>query len=126
MKHLVGKKILVVDDEELLREILIEDLTENGADVSGAANGTVAIDMVKSQTFDAVITDARMPGGNGVVLIRAINEYFKEKRRPQVFICSGYNDIASSDIESMNVTHTFNKPFNREEFINVITEKLGS
>ncbi len=126
MKHLVGKKILVVDDEELLREILIEDLTDNGADVIGAANGTVALEMVRSQTFDAVITDARMPGGSGVVLIQAINEYYKEKQRPQVFICSGYNDIARSEIESMNVTYAFNKPFNREEFMTVITTKLSS
>ncbi len=123
MKNLNGKKILVVDDEELLREILMEDLADNGAQVTGAANGTLAFELIKKQNFDAVITDARMPGGSGVVLIKNMNDYYKENR-PPVFICSGYNDITKTEIESMKVSHAFNKPFDREEFIRVISKSL--
>ena len=124
MKKLTGKKILVVDDEELLREILMEDLADNGAEVTGAENGTRAFELIKSQNFDAVITDARMPGGSGVGLINNMNEYYKENR-PPVFICSGYNDITRSEIESMKVSHAFNKPFDRDEFIKVISTNLA-
>lgn len=123
MTSLKTKKILVVDDEELLREILMEELSYYGAEVIGAENGTIAFDLVKNQKFDAVITDVRMPGGNGIVLIKNINEYFK-KDKPKLFICSGYNDITSDEIDSMNITHTFNKPFDRENFIQVICDSL--
>lgn len=125
MNSLKAKKILVVDDEELLREIIMEDLSYYGAEVVGAENGTIAFELIQKQKFDAIITDVRMPGGNGIVLIKNINEFFK-KDRPFIFICSGYNDISQTEIATMKVTYTFNKPFDRENFIRVLGESLSS
>ncbi len=125
MNRLNKKRILVVDDEELLREILIEELSYYGADVVGAENGTVAFEMIKNQKFDAVITDVRMPGGNGIVLIRNINSYFSVGK-PKLFICSGYNDITPLEIGTMNIAHSFSKPFDRDSFIKVVAENLGA
>lgn len=124
MNNLNGKKILVVDDEELLREILMEDLSFYGAEVFGAENGNTAFDLLRNQQFDAVITDIRMPGGSGTALIRNINSHFGNNK-PKIFVCSGYNDVAPQEIEAMLVTHTFNKPFDREKFIQVITTELN-
>lgn len=123
MNKLAGKSILIVDDEELLREILMEELAYFGAEVVGAENGTIAFEMLKKQKFSAVVTDVRMPGGNGIVLIKNINDYF-QKDRPIVFICSGYNDISSEEINSLNIRHSFNKPFDRENFLQIITDSL--
>ena len=125
IKSLKGKKILVVDDEELLREILMEELSYYGADVIGAENGTVAFDLIKRQKFDAIITDVRMPGGNGIILIKNINNYFSEDK-PKVFICSGYNDITLAEIGLLGISYTFNKPFDRENFIQVISKSLDA
>ena len=123
MDQLKGKKILIVDDEELLREILMEELAYIGAEVVGAENGTIAFEFLKTQKFDAVVTDVRMPGGNGIILIKNINDYFKSNR-PVVFICSGYNDISNEEIGSLNINYSFNKPFDRENFLQIITASL--
>lgn len=125
MKALNGKKILIVDDEELLREILMEDLVTYGATVVGAANGSIAFDLAQQQNFDAIVTDIRMPGGNGVALIQNINSHFQQNK-PKIFICSGYNDVTLPEIETMAVSHTFSKPFNRESFIQILIEHLKS
>lgn len=124
MNTLAGKKILVVDDEELLREILMEDLAAYEATVMGAENGDLAFDLVKKENFDAIVTDIRMPGGNGVILIKNINSHF-QKDRPKIFVCSGYNDVSRTEIENMSVTHTFNKPFDREVFIQTLIKHLN-
>lgn len=72
MKTLSQKKILVVDDEELLREIISEELSYYGAVVDTAENGKAALPLLKNNKYDALITDVRMPGGNGVELIKTI------------------------------------------------------
>ncbi len=121
---LTGKKILVVDDEDLLREILVEDLSSAGATVLDAANGTIAFDLLQKENFDAVVTDIRMPGGNGIKLIKNIKSHF-EKNAPKVFVCSGYNDMTLDETQALSVAYTFNKPFDRESFIKTIAEYLN-
>jgi CheY-like chemotaxis protein len=126
MTSLAGKKILVVDDEELLREILMEDLAYCGATVDGAENGTAAFDLVNHEHFDAVITDVRMPGGSGIALAKNIMSRLKKEDRPKIFLCSGYNDVSPSEISDLEISHVFAKPFDRENFINVISNNLKS
>ncbi len=122
MNILAGKKILIVDDEELLREILMEELGFYGAEVTGAENGTDAFELIQKNKFDAIITDVRMPGGNGLILIKNINEKIKDL--PKIFICSGYNDISPEEIKSLNISYSFTKPFDRQNFIEVISQAL--
>jgi CheY-like chemotaxis protein len=121
---LTGKNILVVDDEELLREILVEDLTSAGASVKDAANGSIAFEILQKQRFDAVVTDIRMPGGNGIKLIKNINSHF-QKDKPKIFVCSGYNDMTLEETEALSVSFTFDKPFDRETFIKTLAQYLA-
>lgn len=120
---LTDKKILIVDDEDLLREILVEDLTSAGASVLDAANGTIAFDLLQKEKFDAVVTDIRMPGGSGIKLIKNIKAHFQSEG-PQIFVCSGYNDMTLDETESLSVSYTFNKPFDRETFIQTLADYL--
>ncbi|MFN2426448.1 MAG: sigma-54-dependent transcriptional regulator [Candidatus Binatia bacterium] len=64
--------ILVVDDEVASRESLKDVLTEEGYDVAMAANGRDAADLLDGAEFDVVITDLRMPGLDGVGLLREV------------------------------------------------------
>jgi two-component system chemotaxis response regulator CheY len=70
-------RILIADDEAILRELLEETLLRKGHEVVSAKNGVEALrTFTNDGPFDCVITDYQMPGKNGVVLImgiRAIN-----------------------------------------------------
>lgn len=123
MKPLKNKMILVVDDEELLREIISEELTYCGATVDTAENGLLALAKLKTNFFDCLVTDIRMPGGNGVDLIKSIGTELEKK--PIIFICSGFNDLNSDDLKKLNVAYHFTKPFNRDQFIEIISDRLG-
>jgi CheY-like chemotaxis protein/anti-sigma regulatory factor (Ser/Thr protein kinase) len=71
---LKGKSVLVVDDEQAVREVLREYLMQEGYDVETAKNGADALDIIESggQNFDCVIADVRMPHMDGLTLLRGL------------------------------------------------------
>jgi two-component system, NtrC family, response regulator HydG len=68
------RRILVVDDEEGLRTSLAANLELEGYEVAEASSGPQAIDLVRGQPFDLVLSDIRMPGMSGVDAFRAIRK----------------------------------------------------
>ncbi|MBI4838151.1 MAG: sigma-54-dependent Fis family transcriptional regulator [Nitrospirae bacterium] len=74
MTKAVKGKVLVVDDQKSIREILEIFLKSEGFSVSAADNGMTALDIMKNDIFDLVITDMKMPKLNGIDLLRNIKE----------------------------------------------------
>lgn len=70
----MAEKILVVDDEDIIRESLSYILTKEKYEVTEAANGKVAFDMLKESSFDLVITDLEMPEMKGIELLDEIKK----------------------------------------------------
>jgi len=69
-------KVLVVDDEEMIRRLLVTILSKHGQDCEEAKDGFEALDKMKKSHFDAVITDIEMPKMNGVALTKTLlDEY---------------------------------------------------
>lgn len=68
------EKILVVDDEELLRNFVAETLKRQYFDVSTAKGGTEALKLIKENTYDLVFTDMKMPDMTGIDLMRQAKE----------------------------------------------------
>ncbi len=83
-----SRKILVVDDEESLRGLLLEVLRDEGYDVKEACSGEQAIELIKGSHFSLVITDIRMEGMNGIDLLRKVKEIDRET---QVVLMTSYS-----------------------------------
>jgi DNA-binding response OmpR family regulator len=120
---LEGKFILVVDDEELLREIIIDELTSSGANAFGVKNGKLALEAIRRKTFDAVITDLGMSGGDGLALIRDIQTTIEIK--PKVFIFSGSDSISDQEVKALDICAVFGKPFDLGEMMTTIASFLN-
>ena len=67
-------KILVCDDEQLIREVIKEYLLIEGYDGTEAENGLQAMEFVKQQDFDLMIMDIMMPKMNGIETLRRLKE----------------------------------------------------
>src|SRR5205814_2833307 len=69
------RRVLVVDDERSIRELLAVMLKQAGHDVTLAEGGEQAVEVLKSESFDLVITDLRMRKVDGLAVLRATKEH---------------------------------------------------
>ena len=103
-------RILVVDDEESIRELLRLVLTGEGYSVFTANSGEEAIEYLEAQRFDLVITDLVMPGVNGVEVLRAAKRI--DPNYP-VMVITGHPSVeAVTKLMRLGAGDYLTKPFN--------------
>ena len=124
----MAKKILIIDDEELITKSLLKLLKGEGYVVSVARNGEEAIERVREMDFDLIISDVRMPEMDGIETIkqiRALLERLGKVLPPEVLI-TGYADADKYD-EGMEleVADYLYKPFDNVEFLQVVKKVTG-
>lgn len=118
----MGEKILVVDDEELIRRTIAKILKKADFEVVLAESGQHAIEIARSESFDMVISDVRMPGIDGIETIRRIKEL-----QPEIhsIIITGY---ASEDTPvaalKLGVNDYIFKPFEVDTFLHSVRRNL--
>lgn len=117
-----GLKLLVVDDEELLREILVETFVMYGAEVDSAEGGDEALQKVKEKAYDILLTDVRMPNGDGINLIKTVNG-MADRQQMKIFVCSAYNDLTMEKISELRIAQMINKPFDIENLLTIVGSK---
>ncbi len=120
----VGRaRILVVDDEESIRELLSKTLALAEYDVDLAADGRAAVDRLRIIPYDLLITDLKMPGVDGLAVIR---EARRLKADIPVIIITGFSTEASA-IEAVNlgVSGYLTKPFRVPRVLAAAAKALG-
>lgn len=121
---LVGKKVLVVDDEIDLREIICEDLELLGAEVFNAENGRIAFDLVERHNPDAIISDIRMPGGDGIELLKRVRAV-RSQPPPFIFLITGFADVTAEQALDMGAQGMLSKPFNLKQLREMVAVALS-
>ncbi len=129
-------KILVIDDEEDIRDALQIILESAGHEVMVASDGNEAIELQRSKPADLIITDIIMPEKDGVNTIREIRHEFPGIRiiaisggggidlltyRPEAISTSAYLSAA----EQAGADRIFTKPFERKEIIQAVDDLLN-
>jgi len=108
----LAARILIVDDERSMREMLAILLRREGHDVATAENGRTAIDLIASRPFDVVVSDARMPDIDGLEVLRQARA-----ANPSVIAIMvtayGSPDLIRG-VETLGVNDYVEKPFNTE------------
>jgi DNA-binding response OmpR family regulator len=102
-------RVLLVDDEEELRELIAFELRDEGFDVMEAGSGNDAIEILGTSKFEFVISDIRMPRGDGVKLLKWIVESLR--LRPIVFLMTGFAEVSREEVIKMGAKELLEKPF---------------
>ncbi len=125
----MSKRILVVDDEDLVTKSLKTLLKRQGYVVTIARCGKEAIEAVKTLDFDLVVADIRMPEMNGVETICNIRELLKQSNKsliPEILI-TGYTDEANlKKAQELGVKDFIYKPFDIQTFLESIKKNTIS
>lgn len=112
-KHDETFRILIVDDNKELREILEEYLQAEGNVADGAANGREALVKHGENPYDLIVTDLNMPEVTGMELIRSIK---RENNDTEFIIVTGYASLDSAvEAVKMGAFDYIVKPFRMEE-----------
>jgi CheY-like chemotaxis protein len=119
--------VLVADDEEQIRDLLMHWLVTAGHTVTSVASGDEARKVIRQQNFDVVVTDVLMPDGDGIQLITDLKEAQPAAR---IVAISGGGRYVDGD-NCLKIARGFGahaavlKPFSREHLLQGIKEALG-
>lgn len=116
------KSILVVDDEEDLREILRFELEDQGYSVLEAKGVDNALSILEEKHVDVVISDIRMPEKSGIELLTQIRS--KHYNSPPLIFMSGFADISTSKAFHLGAAGVFSKPIDMQGLLNHVKKTL--
>ena len=106
-------KILVVDDEQNIREILVEILVDAGHEAIEAGNGGVALEKASHEHPDIILLDLIMPVMDGLQVLARLKRDHATERIPVVLLTAVPADHAESEALKFGVTHYLTKPWKR-------------
>jgi len=119
---MIGKRVLVVDDEENLRRVTQLKLQQAGYEATTASDGAQALDLLARHPQDLIITDLKMPGMSGMDLLRRVKEDYPEVI---VIVVTAFGTIESA-VEAMRLgAHDYIiKPVNADALKLVVSRAL--
>ncbi len=120
--RLSGIRALIVDDEVDLAEILALCLTLQGVEVEVASSGEQGLLRFQARPCDLVISDIRMPNGDGMWLCNQLMS--GQGERPSVLLISGFSEVDNASAKAAGAFGILAKPFSFEQLIAAIEEAL--
>ena len=114
------KKVLIVDDEEHIRFLYSEELTDEGYEVITAESGYKLLEKIEEEKPDVVILDIKMVDYNGLDLLQDIRNKFYDL---PVILCTAY-DTFKEDMKSIAADHYVIKSFDLTELKSKIATAL--
>jgi len=124
--------VLVVDDESMLLDIFREWLEEEHCGVLTARDGAAALQILRDQHVDVVVSDVRMPVMDGIVMLKNLTTYVGMSQNtyppkmPKMIFISGFTDLEPREAYDLGVEVIMQKPIKRDQFVDAVRRTLRS
>jgi DNA-binding response OmpR family regulator len=119
---MISKPILIVDDEKNIRLTLSQALETLGAEIDTAANGEEALAKLKGREFGLILLDIRMPGMDGMEVLRRVREIRPDIR---IIMITAYGTIESAvEALKLGAVDFLQKPFDPEEIRELVSRVM--
>ncbi|MBN1126209.1 MAG: response regulator [Sedimentisphaerales bacterium] len=122
---MADKKILVVDDEIHIVQVVAIKLRNNGYQVYTAENGAEALDLAGKERPDVIISDYQMPVMTGLELVENLRKKSETAEIPVVMLTARGFAIDDQQRESLKIAACLSKPFSPREVLQCIEEVIG-
>ncbi|MEO5970305.1 MAG: response regulator [Bdellovibrionia bacterium] len=120
--RLEGKKILIVDDEIMLRNVIAKDFRNKGCITFEAADGNEAFKIIEANHIDLVLSDIQMPNCTGVQLLENLKKCHPQI--PIVILITGYADIDKEEVIRQGAYKVLGKPIDRQKMFELAIKSL--
>jgi CheY-like chemotaxis protein len=114
-------KILIVEDEPVVLEILSEGFKAQGHRVLVASSGNEAIEILRKEKLDIVLSDLKMPNGNGMDVLNFVKTM---KPLPIFFFLTGQSEYTAAECIAAGARNYFPKPFDIKKLISQIENEF--
>ena len=119
------RKVLVVDDEFHIVQVVAIKLRNNGFEVLTADNGAEAYKLACEHNPDVIVTDYQMPGMTGIELIEKLRQNESTAEAPVLMLTARGFAIDDQQKETLNVAACLSKPFSPREVLQSIEQVLS-
>ncbi len=113
----MGKKVLIVDDEEVIRKFLRINLVKLGYEVNEAVDGAQALERLARETYDLLISDVLMPNKNGWELLKAVRSNPKTKNMSVILLTAKNEDADMFQGYELGANYYMTKPFTKDQLL---------
>jgi len=110
------KRVLIVDDDLVIRELLTSALEESSLQVDWAGDGRQGLELMQKNQYAVVLLDLLMPGMNGFEVL----EQLEEDVRPVVLVITGADQSTVAELDSRVVHGIVRKPFDPHELADLV------
>ena len=120
------KKILIADDEEVLRMLIVDTLEDEGYEIVETENGRDALEEIKTNDYDLVLLDYMMPGLTGIEVAKEV-QTLPDKQGTKILMLTAKNqqkDVEES--QAAGIHYYMSKPFSPMQLIDVVEEIVNA
>ena len=122
MSILNGKSVLVIEDDEMLREIIADTFRHEKSIVHVAEGANPGIAILQRETVDAVVSDVMMADGDGFELLLWLQDF--KKQNPVTVMISGFSQMSKKKALELGAVDLLNKPFKQTDLLRVVKDEL--
>ncbi len=125
---LIGRRVLIVDDESLARDIMQQFLASVGAEVTTLVDGQSALTHLLEERadYDLISLDIKMPGLDGIDLYKRLMNTRPELAQRVIFVTGDIVSQITADFLEISGRPALSKPFNREELLTIVQKVILS
>lgn len=117
-------RILLAEDEDVLRMLVMDSLEDEGYDIDEAVDGTEAFEKIQTNEYDLVLLDYMMPGMTGVEVIEKVRQ-LPGKAELQIMMLTAKSQKSDQDLaRKVGANYFLAKPFSPMELISIVGEIL--
>jgi len=116
------RTVLCVDDEEDIIELFTDEFEEAGLNVLKATDGNAAYEIFKNNKIDCIVSDIRMPGGDGVELVKKVKA---DGSIIPIFLVTGFSDYTSEELMGLGINAVIFKPFDLDEVVTMVSDVIA-
>jgi len=113
----MSKRILIVDDEEVIRKFLKIHLNKQGYEVTEAEDGQKAIDRIGEKKFDLIICDVMMPNKTGWEVVKEVKSNPKFEQIPIILLTAKNDDVDMFKGYDLGANYYMTKPFTKDQLL---------
>jgi DNA-binding NtrC family response regulator len=123
MDNTAKSRLLVVDDETDLRDLLAQYLGSRGYEVVSASDGDEAVKILGRESFDAALVDILMPRRSGMEVLRHISRHHPAMKS---IVLTGYTDLKTAvEAKQLGAADYITKPYKLEMVLSALEQLLG-